>query len=96
MYEIRKLTVLFHKFKKLRKCRIDLKLTEEDEDQNCDTWPEFVKREFQDNADFKFRFVYSKQIVGTVKDKEIQVLRLARLSHRYTRSIRFEITHQKV
>ena len=101
MYEIRrsyrleeKLTGLFQRFKKLRKCIIDLELTEEDEDQNCDTWPDFVKREFQDSADFKFRFVYSKQIVGIVKDEKIQVLRLPRHSHRYKRTIRFEITHQ--
>ena len=105
MYEIRhcyrspipiqkKLTGLFQRFKKLRKCRIDLELTEEDEDQNCDTWPEFVTREFPDNADFKFRFVYSKQIVGIVKDEKIQVLRRPRQSHRYKRAIRFEITHQ--
>ena len=60
-----KLTGLFQRFKKLRKCRIDLELSEEEEDQNCDTWPEFVKREFQDSADFKFRFVYSKQIVAS-------------------------------
>jgi hypothetical protein len=89
-----KLTGLFQRFKKLRKCRIDLELSEEEEDQNCDTWPEFVKREFQDSADFKFRFVYSKQIVGSVKDEQIQVLRRPRQSHRYKRAIRFEITHR--
>ena len=91
-----KLTGLFQKFKKLRKCRIDLELSEseEEEDQNCDTWPEFVKKEFQDSADFKFRFVYSKQIVGSVKDEQIQVLRRPRRSHRYKRAIRFEITRQ--
>jgi hypothetical protein len=103
MYEIRrsyrpliqleeKLTGLFQRFKKLRKCRIDLELTEEDEDQNCDTWPEFVKREFQDGADFKFRFV-CKQIVGTVKDEKIQVLRRPRQSQSDKRAVRFEITH---
>ena len=94
IYPDEKLTGLFQRFKKLRKCRIDLELSEEDEDPNCDTWPEFVKREFQDNADFKFRFVYSKQIVGTVKDEKFQVLRLPRHSHRYKRAIRFEITRQ--
>jgi len=103
MYEIRrsyripdqpeeKLTGLFQRFKKLRKCRIDLELSEEEEDQNCDTWSEFVKREFQDSAEFKFKFVYSKQIVGIVKDEKLQVLR-PRYT-RYTRAIRFEITHQ--
>ena len=104
MYEIRllkyrlpiqeRLTGLFQRFKKLKKCRIDLELTEEDEDQNCDTWPQFVTREFLDSADFKFRFVYSKQIVGIVKDEKFQVLRRPLRSHRYTRAIRFEITHQ--
>ena len=103
MYEIRrsyrildqpeeKLTGLFQRFKKLRKCRVDLELTEEEEDRNCNTWSEFVKREFQDSAEFKFKFVYSKQIVGIVKDEKLQVLR--RRYTRYTRAIRFEITHQ--
>ena len=71
-----------------------MELSEEEEDQNCDTWPKFVKKEFQDNADFKFRFVYSKQIVDTVEDEQIQVLRRPRQSHRDKRVIRFEITHK--
>ena len=89
-----KITELFQRFKKLRKCRIDLELSEEDEDQNCDTWPEFVKGEFQDGVDLKFRFVYSKQIVDNVEDEKNQVLRLPDDSDRYKRAIRFEITHQ--
>ena len=89
-----KITELFQRFKKLRKCRIDLELSEEDEDQNCDTWPEFVKKEFQDGADLKFRIVYSKQIVDNVEDEKIQVLRLPRHNDRYKRTIRFEVTHQ--
>ena len=86
------LTKLFHRFKKLRKCRVDLELTEEDQDQNCDTWPKFVEKNFKDIADFKFRFVSSKQIV---KDFQYEkVLRLHRGSRFYKKVIRFEITRQ--
>ena len=79
------LTKLFHRFKKLKKCRVDLTLTEENEDQNCSTWPEFVNDTFREAADFKFRFIYSKQIKN-----EYFVFG----KHQYNKVIRFEITHQ--
>ena len=79
------LTKLFHRFKKLKKCRVDLTLTEENEDQNCSTWPDFVNDTFREAADFKFRFIYSKQI----KDGYFMFGK-----HQYNKVVRFEITHQ--
>ena len=90
-------------YKKLRKCRVDLQLTEEDEDLNCDTWPKFVEETYQGwvarvryqlpcIADFKFRFVYCKQIVNTVQDEKFEVLRRQRHFDKYKKVIRFEIT----
>ena len=79
------LTKLFHRFKKLKKCRVDLTLTEENEDQNCSTWPEFVNDTFREAADFKFRFIDSKQIKN-----EYFVFG----KHQYNKVLRFEITHQ--
>ena len=64
------ITKLFHRFKKLKKCRVDLTLTESDEDQNCSTWPEFVNEIFQDSVDFKFSFIYNKQI----QDEKMEVI----------------------
>ena len=85
------LTKLFHRFKKLKKCRVDLTLTEEDEDLNCSTWPEFVNDTFRDTTDFKFRFIYSKQI----ENKNLQPVILGKLqSFYYRKVVRFEITHQ--
>ena len=96
----------FEQYKKLRKCRVDLTLTEEDADQNCDTWPKFVEESYKGwvasrvryplpcMADFKFRFVYCKQIVDTIQDEKFQVLRLPSQCSIYKRAIRFEITHQ--
>ena len=88
-------------YKKLRKCRVDLQLTEEDEDLNCDTWPKFVEETYQGwvarvryqlpcIADFKF--VYCKQIVNTVQDEKFEVLRRQRHFDKYKKVIRFEIT----
>ena len=97
------LTQFFERYKKLRKCRVDLTLLEEDEDQNCDTWPKFVEETYQGwvaryqlpcMADFKFRFVYCKQIVDTIQDEKFQALRLPRQCSIYKRAIRFEITRQ--
>ena len=95
------LTKLFQRFKKLRKCRVDLELTEEDLDKNCDrnssnrrsmSWPKFVEKNFKDVADFNFRFVYGKQIVKDFQDEN--VLRLHRGSRIYKKVIRFEITRR--
>ena len=58
-------------YKKLRKCRVDLQLTKEDQDLNCDTLPKFVEKTYQGwvarvryklpcITDFNFRFVYCK------------------------------------
>ena len=66
------------RYKNLRMCRVDLHLTKEDQDLNCDTWPKFVEESYKGwvtsrvryplpcMADFKFRFVYCKQIVDTI------------------------------
>ena len=56
------ITKLFHRFKKLKKCRVDLTLPESDEDQNSIKWLEFVNEIFQDSVDFKVSFIYNKQI----------------------------------
>ena len=97
---------LSNRYKKLRKCRVDLHLTKEDQDLNCDTWPKFVEKTYQGWVarvryqlpcidDFKFRFVYCKQIVNTVQDEKFEVIRLFRLHlHEYRRVIRFEITRR--
>ena len=93
---INRLTKLFHRFKKLRKCRVDLELSEEYEDQNCNTWPKFVEENFKDIADFKFRFFYCKKIVKTIQNEKIEVLRLPHLAYlaneKNTKIIRFEVT----
>ena len=93
---INRLTKLFDRFKKLRKCRVDLELSEECEDQTCDTWPNFVEKNFQEIADFKFRFVYCKQIVKNVQNEKVEVLRHPLWTSKYesTKIIRFEITPQ--
>ena len=76
---------------------------EEDEDLNCDTWPKFVEETYQGwvarvryqlpcIADFKFRFVYCKQIVNTVQDEKFEVLRRQRHFDKYKKVIRFELT----
>ena len=90
------LTKLFHRFKKLKKCRIDLTLTERDEDQNCSTWPEFVNETFsQDSVDFKFNFIYNKQIVQTIQDDKMEVIRMPHYSNYVdTNVIRFEMTRR--
>ena len=59
------LTGLFKKFKKLRKCRVDLALHDKDRDPTFSTWPKFVEETFQDIADFKFTFVKKKHIKPT-------------------------------
>ena len=56
------LTGLFQKFKKLRKCRVDLAF---DREPTFGTWPKFVEETFQDVADFKFTFVKKKHIRPT-------------------------------
>jgi len=56
---------LFQKFKKLRKCRVDLALHDKDRGPTFGTWPKFVEETFQDVADFKFTFVKKKQIKPT-------------------------------
>ena len=93
---IYRLTKLFDRFKKLRKCRVDFQLSEEYEDQNCNTWPKFVEENFKDIADFKFRFVYCKQIVKNVQNEKVEVLRHPLWTSKYesTKIIRFEITPQ--
>ena len=65
------ITKLFHRFKKLKKCRVDLTLPESDEDQNSSKWLEFVKEIFKDSVDFKFSFIYNKQIQDEKKRAEI-------------------------
>ena len=93
------------RYKKLRICRVDLQLTEEDQDQNCDTWPKFVEEIYKDWVamvryqlpsidDFKFRFVYCKRIVGNVQDERFEVLRRHCHFGRYKKVIRFEITRR--
>ena len=90
---INRLTKLFDRFKKLRKCRVDLELSEECEDQTCDTWPNFVEKNFQEIADFKFRFVYCKQIVKKVQNEIVEVLRSPWNSNgKNPKIVRFEIT----
>ena len=59
------LTGLFQKFKKLRKCRVDLALHDKDQEPTFGTWPKFVEDTFQDMADFKFTFVKKKHIRPT-------------------------------
>ena len=59
------LTGLFQKFKKLRKCRVDLALHDKDQQLTFGTWPKFVEDTFQDIADFKFTFVKKKHIKPT-------------------------------
>ena len=56
---------LFQKFKKLRKCRVDLALHDKDRGPTFGTWPKFVEETFQDVADFKFTFVKKKHIRPT-------------------------------
>ena len=88
-------TKLFHRFKKLKKCRVDLTLTESDEDETC-TWPEFVNENFQDSIDFKFSFIYNKQIVQTIHEK-MEVIRMPHYSNYVDRKVifdRFEITRR--
>jgi len=91
-----RLSKLFERFKKLRKCRVDFQLSEEYEDQNCNTWPKFVEENFKDIADFKFRFVYCKQIVKNVQNEKVEVLRHPLWTSKYesTKIVRFEITPQ--
>ena len=91
------ITKLFHRFKKLKKCRVDLTLTESecDEDQNCSTWLELVHEIFQDSADFKFSFIYKKQIVQTIQDEKMEVIILPHYSnYNHKKVIRFEITRR--
>ena len=96
---------LSNRYKKLRKCRVDLHLTKEDQDLNCDTWPKFVEETYQGWVaevryqlpcidDFKFKFVYCKQIVNTVQDEKFEVLRRPGCWNEYKKVIRFEITRQ--
>ena len=90
------ITKLFHRFKKLKKCRVDLTLTESDEDETC-TWPEFVNENFQDSIDFKFSFIYNKQIVQTIQDEKMKVIRMPHYSNYVDRKVifdRFEITRR--
>ena len=94
---INRLTKLFYRFKTLRKCRVDLELSEEYEDQNCNTWPKFVEENFKDIADVKFRFVYCKKIVKIVQNEKIEVIRLPQIrlaNDKNTKIIRFEVTPQ--
>ena len=94
---INRLTKLFHRFKKLRKCRVNLELSEEYQDQNGNTWPKFVEENFKDIADLKFRFVYCKKIVKKVQNEEIEVLRVGSpdlANEENTKIIRFEVTPQ--
>ena len=94
---INRLTKLFHRFKKLRKCRVNLEISEESEDQNCNTLPKFVEENFKDIADLKFRFVYCKKIVKKVQNEEIEVLRVGSpdlANEENTKIIRFEVTPQ--
>ena len=83
-----------------------MQLTEQDEDLNCDTWPKFVEETYKGWVastaaswyqlpcidDFKFRFVYCKQIVKTIQDKKTEVLRQQGCCNEYKKVIRFEIT----
>ena len=109
MYGIRTYPLTWYflpdRYKKLRMCRVDLKLTKEDEDLNCDTWPKFVEETYQGWVagvmyqlpcidDFKFKFVYCKQIVNTVQDEKFEVERLFRHLDEYKKVIRFEITRR--
>ena len=94
---INRLTKLFHRFKKLRKCRVNLEISEEYGDQNCNTWPKFVEENFKDIADLKFRFVYCKKIVKKVQNEKIEVLRVGSpdlANEVNTKIIRFEVTPQ--
>ena len=79
------LTKLFHRFKKLKKCRVDLTLPESDEDQNSIKWLEFVKEIFKDSVDFKFSFIYNKQI----QDEKMEVFNYVN-----KKVIRVEITRR--
>ena len=98
---------LSNRYKKLRKCRVDLHLTKEDQDLNCDTWPKFVEKTYKDWVarvrygyqlpcidGFKFRFVYCKKIVNTVQDEKFEVLRRPGCWNEYKKVIRFEITRR--
>jgi hypothetical protein len=93
------------RYKKLRMCRVDINLTEEDEELNCDTWPKFVEETYQGWVasvmyqlpcidDFKFRLVYCKQIVNTVQNEKFELKRLFRHLDEYKKVIRFEITRR--
>ena len=79
------ITKLFHRFKKLKKCRVDLTLPERDEDQNSSKWLEFVKEIFKDSVDFKFSFIYNKQI----QDEKMEVFNYVN-----KKVIRVEITRR--
>ena len=79
------ITKLFHRFKKLKKCRVDLTLPESDEDQNSSKWLEFVKEIFKDSVDFKFSFIYNKQI----QDEKMEVFNYVN-----KKVIRVEITRR--
>ena len=79
------ITKLFHRFKKLKKCRVDLTLPESDEDQNSIKWLEFVKEIFKDSVDFKFSFIYNRQI----QDEKMEVFNYVN-----KKVIRVEITRR--